>query len=203
MRVDVTTAQTFTSLIKLLSKCTSSLLEHINVSDNGDAIDGQVVAACLKSLHVMHSLKSLGIPYFEVGKLGCMALAQLMSNPSLNINYLQLEHNDINDACIVIVSSAFIRNRTLKGHDLGNNANSKITTTRWGTFTAVLYNPECSLEVLKLQCSEICDDSILSWGALVLNKSVKHLDLQFNQHITMKILRVVKMFEYSQLFTGD
>ena len=60
------------------------------------------------------------------------------------------------------------------------------TATGWGTFSAVLFHPNCSLEFLSLPHTSICDEGISFLGeALAVNKSLKYLDLACSYFISI------------------
>jgi len=120
LEVEHLPTKVFNSLVGVLSKCKTSRLQRLRILDV-DSVEDEEKANFFDSLQGLHSLESLYLRSFEIGMKGCTALSKLLNSLSSNITSLHLDSDNLDDACIAILSNAFIRNKKLKMLNLGDN----------------------------------------------------------------------------------
>jgi hypothetical protein len=142
----------------------------------------QLQAEFFDSLKEMHSLMELSCGGFDMGRMGCFALANLLRNLASNITTLILDDTEIDDEGIAVLTGAFIVNsangtrNSLRTLCITGEIN--FTGTGWIVFSSFISHPMCLLENLRIETFEIYDRELICLGAaLIFNQSVKHLDL--------------------------
>ena len=181
---------TFNSLVAALSKWKNSRLEHIQVCTLDSTAEQS--AAFFSSLSEHRRLMVVIFESIFIERMGCTALSALLENPATKIHTLHLEYNNedeegiddgIDDECTAILSNACIKNSTLRSLSLRGNS---LSAAGWSMFSKFISYASCSLETLLLQGCQIGDEGVVTLAdALTVNKSVKFLDLSYNESITM------------------
>ena len=177
----------FDSLKEFALKC-------VDLQDNPES--EQVVRELVQSLSGHSRLRKLDLSNTEVGKLGCSALVDLLSNPNISLKVLDplnnsscrlerinLGGNTINDAAAQPLSDALASSTTLKTLNLSNIRG--ITITGWHVLFDFLRSQTCALEDLDLSSNELNDEVMVSLtDALASNRSLKSLNLNTNDGFT-------------------
>lgn len=165
------------SLISAL--LTTNHLERIELYNGqmGDDRAADLIRAIV-SIPGFHSLLDLGLGSNNIGKGGCVALVELLTNPQCNMQRLNLSDNDIDNDCIDFLIRALTEgNNAMKELDLMGQ--KLVTSIGWSKFTIVLSSSRCSLLKLKLGENNIGDEGATSIGeSLVINTTLNHLDMR-------------------------
>ena len=176
-------SQSFLSLVSALTRCTFSRLKRIMIDWRRQIPDDQV-AALFDSLRENHThLRDFTFHrhYFE--RMGSVALASWLKNPSCAVCSLNLTGTTIDESCFAVISNGLISSNTLKRLHLSENQSFSAISSC--ILSGVLFHPTCCLKKLYLrEC--LIGDEVISYlgGALLANKSLVFLELSFNQFIT-------------------
>ena len=156
------------ALLKILSKCKSGL-EFIKL-ELGMSDSQQVIF--FNSLSEMHSnLLELWISS-KLGKMGTIALANVLMNPACKIRLLQMNSGITyyDDDCVL--HDAMIENSSIKSLHMTRSP-------RLPYLSSILAHQMCSIENLWLVGCDFDDEDIICLGvALADNRSLKHLYIE-------------------------
>ncbi len=176
-------SSTFDHLILLMSNCCNRRLECIEVSCyNGT---DEQAAMFFNSLNRYLNLLELAFDGPTIGRIGCTALANLLTNPVSRVIKLRLEGNDFDDYSIIVLSNALIYRNTLislsfsgREYWFEEDEPNRITTDGWRAFFSIFSRPTCSIEDLFLNLLPDCDEFEASLGdALASNQTLKYLHI--------------------------
>jgi len=117
--------------------------------------------------HGYDNLTHLSMGDNELGSKACVALGDLLSNPSTHLKSLDIENNQIDDGCIAVLTNALSSNTVL--NELRLSFNCSITQAGWKTFSTCLQNPDSSLEILDLSSTNIADEGAIALGRGLMN----------------------------------
>ena len=126
-------------------------------------------------------LVCLSLKNVPIGRDACTALADLLRNPQVSLESLNLFRTEIDDDGADILSTGLIRNHTLTDFGIDRNG---FTEIGWLAIFAMLKSPQCRLSCLKLH-SNINDAVARSLAnALRCNSTLKMLSLRQIHGIT-------------------
>jgi len=119
----------------------------------------------------------------SIGRSGCVALGNLIENPTSRLEDLRIDGNGIDDGCVDILTNALSRDNKLK--KLALSQNEDITDVGWRSLSAVLRPPGCmALVEIDLSESGLDDEGAEAIAnALAINKTLKILHLCYNEGI--------------------
>jgi Ran GTPase-activating protein (RanGAP) involved in mRNA processing and transport len=174
-------------LVFALKKSIPNRLTQIQVHRCGIKDDqAKVLINVLSAMPGLCYLLDLDLGYNRIERMGCEALAELLTNSSCKIQVLRLSHNDIDDVCIEILINALIKNNSVKALDL--SCQRFVTPIGWRTLSGYLSNPNCALQMIDLHDNPtIRDENIISFGeSLAVNTALrmKFFDLSYCTSIT-------------------
>ncbi len=177
----------FNSLASSLAEFMNSKLESINLSCN--KYTDEQMSMIMKSLQGKYCLREVVCDCDDgttLSEATCRAIAELLENPSMNIQTLRLMvgANGHNDSCITILSNALMMNNTVKTLDL---VETQVRTAKgWGAISDVVSHPICSLVALDLNRTNLDNDGITYLSdALVNNKTLTSFSMSSYDSITL------------------
>ncbi len=180
-------SKSFSRLISLLSTCNTDRFECIEVTSM-EGTDDQA-ATFFNALNRHRKLIELAFVGPHIGRIGCLGLANLLTNPTSKIIKLRLGANDFDDYSITVLSNALMYKNTLISLNFAGKLDepTRITNSGWHVFFAIFARPSCSIEDLFLHHFPLGDEFVTHLGnALAINQTLKYL------HIGMSIsFRVV------------
>ena len=105
----------------------------------------KLAAKLITTLNELNNLQeiSLGVGLNNGGQKWCLALAQLLQNPTSKIEDLDLGHSDIDDEGAQVLTDGVANNRRL--NNLSLEVDEYITLKCWVAFSRCLINPNSSL----------------------------------------------------------
>ena len=175
------------SLLKsALSKCSS--LEKVKldrnkniITDEETGITDEEIGQLIEGLSGSKQLLEISLCRNEMRKFGSIALAKLMNTPQCKIQALNLSCSDIDDECINILANAMVRSKSIRM--LNFNGCPRITSSGWRSLFTTISHHSIPLQTLLL--NSIDDDGVIALGnALIVDNTLKHLDLGYSKSIT-------------------
>jgi hypothetical protein len=149
-----------------------------------DPTEDEEQAKLIKSLNHMPNLSELHLGSRRLRMPGCIELANLLTNSSSKIQYLDMEQEIANE-CAAILSNALMTNNKLI--ELSLSLNHEFTTASWRSVFKVFSQPTCTLKRLTLHSNHFEDEELICLGVvLAVNRTLKYLDLGFNTFITTR-----------------
>ena len=172
------------SLIMALMQATK--MERIDLSKGiqGDKLAAYLIRA-LNELPCLSNLSDLSLCGTNIGRLGCKALAALLTNAETKIQVLEIGENEIDDGCMKILVGALVKHSTVKALDLSHQ--EFVTSVGWCTLSSYVSNQNCPLQRIDLSSNKIGDEGIASLGnSLAINTALKmkYLDLSGCKSVT-------------------
>lgn len=166
------------SLASALSKSKLRMVAFISLQTSDEK-----TAALFDSLNGLQSLLELHAVNIYVQPMGCMALANLLTNPACKIHTLGFYHVGFDVYTVAIIRDALIWNESVTNLNLSGSR--VVTTQGWCTFSALFSHPMSSLERFELMSTSMDDVGITRLGdSLAVNTTVKSLVLSKNTNIT-------------------
>ena len=145
--------------------------------------EGGASCEVIEALAGHAGLKCLSLNNFPIGRDdACIALVDLLRNPQVILESLDLFRTEIYDKGADILSAGLMGNNSLTNLYIGRNG---FTEIGWLAIFAMLKNPQCRLSCLDLMHSNINDAAALSLtNALRYNSTLKSLSLKDIHSIT-------------------
>jgi len=112
---------------KALEVCNDRSLERIELDCN--EIDDEPAGEIIAALNRHRNLVKLSLLGNNIERNGCVALGNLLQNPTCKLKELYLNRNSIDDECVTVLVNALANNTILEKLDLSNN--HSITATGW------------------------------------------------------------------------
>ena len=146
-----------------------------------------VVEDLIRALNCMPGLSYLTELSLEGTQIGnedrvSVALSDLLKNNATRLQILRLRENDIDNSCMVDLTSGLLENSTIKVLKLAG----QLYTNPWGWkfFSAYLSDPRCSVETLDLSGNYIDNEVSIALGNAMANSKklkLKSLNLDESQ----------------------
>ncbi len=182
--VDFTNPQTLISMVSVLTKCKHLRLQCIEVTCSDTGTADKTVAMFFESLINLQNLTDLAFA-LPTARMGCKALAKLLTDPASKIMNLLLTFEQIDDECIGIISDALSENSRLKSLEIAGNGlfaieHRSVSSCGWGIFFGAV-SRAVSLQHLSI-CNTLlldCDVACLT-NTLAINHSVTKMELAWN-----------------------
>lgn len=127
-------------------------------------------------------LLELALDGTNIGRTGCTALANLLTNPESRIIKLRLEANDFDNYAITTFSNALRYRNTLVSLNFAGDLHepSRITVVGWRAFASIFTTRTCSIEDFFLRHIRICNEGMASLvNDLAINGTLKYLHIGF------------------------
>lgn len=165
--------------VSALSKCTK--LMRLDVLPHSDRWGH--LGRLIDSLHVHPHLFKVALKLGSIAE--CQAFAKLIQNPASRIKILNLLVSAEDEGCLDIFSRALIANDSI--NDLRLILHGPISPADYRSLSSALSDPHCALEKLDLHHTRqrrwlSARGLLAAMGtALVANRSVKHLDLNYTE----------------------
>lgn len=175
------------SFISALQRSKTNRLEKIDIPS--DDIRNHELTILINALNVKPGLNNL-LELHLCGKTFeceiCIEYGDLLKNPALGIQRLDLSRNEMDDMGFVYIVDALPKNRTLKSLDLSDQR--PLTYESWELFSIFLRSPNCLLEYLWLGGNNHIDDY-----------SARHLGDSFAINNTLKCLNFYDNYTISSV----
>ncbi|XP_078060640.1 NACHT, LRR and PYD domains-containing protein 3-like isoform X2 [Mustelus asterias] len=127
----------------------------------------------------LHKCQELSLGRNQVGDSGVKLLSAALRNPECKIQILDLNVNDLSDACAEDLASALSTNRSLIDLNLGDN---KLGDSGVKLLSVALRNPDCKIQKLHLYRNTLTDSCAKDLAsALSTNRSLIDLNLGDNK----------------------
>ena len=175
----------FQSLVLALDKCTS--LQRIDLGCN--KISDEQSATLFRTLSGHPNLKAIHFDSNRVGRKGCKALGDLLQSVSCNVKHLYLAKNDIDDECLVILTSALVKNTSVQSLSLEcsitNDHQNPITEAGWERLFSCMSKSKDRWVGIQAGSTKMNDRGLTAMAKAMSENtnSLKRIDLGYNSSI--------------------
>lgn len=159
-----------------IGSSTNKSLKYVQLEGNDISEEGMVDIITSLSMHP--HLQRLYLYGNHLRKNGCVALATLLQASAIELQYLFIANNEINDEGIEALVPSLKNCSHLR--ELWVCTNTSITTRGWQSLASILESPNSNLQGLKITTNNIDDEAVAAFANALRNNTKLHKMLMWD-----------------------